>query len=76
MAKVVSFGLDPNIYDAKTDHFIPFGANVFVYLKHISIQILEKITGKNCKLCLIFGPSTGLKKLAYESSPLGHSTEF
>ena len=45
-AKILNFGLDPRIFDAKTDPFIPFGANFFVYLKHIGIQIIEKITGK------------------------------
>ena len=46
LAKIVNFGLNPHIFDAKTDPFIPSGANLFVYLKHIGIQILEKITGK------------------------------
>ena len=45
-AKIVNFGLDPHIFDAKTDPFIPFGAILFVYLKHIGIQIIEEITGK------------------------------
>ena len=44
--KIVIFGLDPHIFDAKIDPFIPFGANLFVYLKHIGIQIIEKINGK------------------------------
>ena len=39
LAKNMNFGLDPNISDAKTDPFIPFGANLFVYLNHIGIQI-------------------------------------
>ena len=37
--KKVNFGLDPHISDAKTDPFIPFGADLFVYLNHIGIQI-------------------------------------
>ena len=46
LSKIVNFGLDLHIFDAKTDPFIPFGANLFVYLKHIGIQIIEKITGE------------------------------
>ena len=46
LAKIYNFGLDPHIFDGRTDPFIPFGANLFVYLKHIGIQIIEKITGK------------------------------
>ena len=42
LAKIVNFGLDPHIFDAKTDPFVPFGANLFVYLKQIDIQIIEK----------------------------------
>ena len=34
-AKIVKFGLDPHKSDAKTDHFIPFGADLFVYLNHL-----------------------------------------
>ena len=53
LAKIVNFGLDPHIFDAETDPFIPFWANLFVYmyLKHIGIQIIEKITGKS--LCCV-----------------------
>ena len=43
--KIINFGLDPHTFDAKTDPFISFGANLFVYLKHISIQTVGKITG-------------------------------
>ena len=39
-------GLDPHISDTKTDTVIPFGADLFVHLKHIGVQIIEKITGK------------------------------
>ena len=46
LAKIVNFWLDPRIFDAKTDPFIPFGDNLFVYLKHIGMQIIKKITGK------------------------------
>ena len=44
--KIVNFGLDPHIFDVKTDSLIPFGTKSFVYLKHIGIQIIEKMTGK------------------------------
>ena len=44
LAKNVDFGLDPNISDANTDPFIPFGANLFVYFNHIGIQITLNIT--------------------------------
>ena len=40
------FGLDLHISDTKTDTFISFGADLFVYLKHTGIHIKEKITGK------------------------------
>ena len=46
LAKIINLGLDPHIFDAITDSFIPFGAIFFVYLKHIGIQIIEKMTGK------------------------------
>ena len=39
-------GLDAPISNAKTDPFVPIGAYLVVYLKHIGIQIQEKITGK------------------------------
>ena len=43
LAKIDNFGLDPYIFDAKTDPFIFWGANLFLYyLKHIGIQIIEK----------------------------------
>ena len=44
--KTVKFGSKPHIFDARTDPFIPFGVNSFEYLKHIGIQIIEKLTGK------------------------------
>ena len=37
--KNINIGLDPHISDANTDSFIPFGADLFVNLNHISIQI-------------------------------------
>ena len=37
--KTVNFGLEPHVPDAKTDPLIPFGADLFVYLNHIGIQI-------------------------------------
>ena len=46
LAKSTNFGLDPHISDTKTDPFIPFGADLFVYLKHTGIHIKEKITGR------------------------------
>ena len=69
MAKLVNFGPDPHTFDAKTDPSIPFGANLFVYLKHIGIQIIETITGK-ILCCLTFLQNTGLKKPVCEPSPL------
>ena len=43
-AKTVIFGLflDAHISYAKTTPFIPFDADIFVHLKHIGIQIIEK----------------------------------
>ena len=46
LAKIANFGLDPYISDAKTDPFIPFGADLFVYMKHTGVHIIEKITAK------------------------------
>ena len=39
LAKLVNFGLEPHVSDAKTDPYISIGANLFVYLNHIGIQI-------------------------------------
>ena len=39
-------------FDAQTDPFIPFGADLFVYLKHIGVQIIEK---KLVRLKIVFG---------------------
>ena len=43
LAKNVNFGLDPYTSDSKTDPLIAFGANLFVYLNHIGIQITKKL---------------------------------
>ena len=45
MAKDVNFGPDTHISDAKINPFNTFGLDVFTYLKHIGVQIKEKITG-------------------------------
>ena len=39
--KTRQFWVKPHIFDAKTDPFIPFGANSFEYLEHIGIQMIE-----------------------------------
>ena len=39
LGKTVTFGLEPHVPGAKTDPFIPFEADLFVYLNHIGIQI-------------------------------------
>ena len=70
LAKIDNFGLDPHIFDAKTDPFIRFGTNLFVYLKNIGIQTIEKITGKILCCVSLFGQNTGLKKPVCEPSPL------
>ena len=70
MAKIVNFGLDPYISDAKTDPFIPFGADLFLYLNHIGIQIIETNNWSDNKLCLTFGQSTGPKKTICEPNTL------
>ena len=44
--KTRQFWVEPHIFDAKTDPFIPFGVNSFKYFEHIGIQIIEKLTGK------------------------------
>ena len=46
MAKNVNFGSDTHISDAKMNPFNTFGLDVFTYLKHIGVQLKEKITGK------------------------------
>ena len=37
LAKIVNFGLDPNIPDAKTDPFIPFGADLNSHEKETQV---------------------------------------
>ena len=44
--KQVNFGLEPHISDAKTDPFIRFGADHFVYLNHIGIHITYNVSGE------------------------------
>ena len=39
-------GQNPIHLMQKQKPFIPFGVNSFVYLEHIGIQIIEKLTGK------------------------------
>ena len=68
--KPVNFGSNPDIFRAKTDPFIPFGVNSFEYFEHIGIQIIEKTNWLDCKLCLNFWQSTGLKKPVGKPSPL------
>ena len=46
MAKNSNFGSDTHISDAKMNPTNTFGLDVFTYLKHIGVQIKEKITGK------------------------------
>ena len=52
LAKNINFGLDPHISDAKTDPFIPFGAYLFVYLNHISIQT-RTVRGSDCSPAVV-----------------------
>ena len=44
--KTRQFWVKPHIFDAKTEPFILFWVNSFEYLEHISIQLIEKLTGK------------------------------
>ena len=59
--KNFNFGLDAQIYYAKTDPFFPFEAVLIVYLQNIDIQILRKNNWYDSKLCLTFRQSSGLK---------------
>ena len=70
MAKKVNFGSDTHISDAKMNPFNTFGLDVFTYLKHIGVQIKEKITGKTPSGFLLFWQYTGPKKPVNEPSPL------
>ena len=47
-----------------------FELDVFTYLKHKSVQIKEKITGKTASGYLFFWQNTGPKKPVNEPSPL------
>ena len=49
--------------------FNTFGLDVFTYLKHIGVQIKEKITGKTASGILLFWQNTGPKKPVNEPSP-------
>ena len=46
MSILVILGSDTHISDAITIPFITFGSDSFAHLKHIGIQIKEKITCK------------------------------
>ena len=46
MTKNINFGLDPRLSDTKTNPFILFRADLFVYLNYIGIQITKNITGE------------------------------
>ena len=51
--------------------FNTFGLDVYTYLKHIGVQIKEKITGKTASGFLLFWQNTGPKKPVNEPSPFG-----
>ena len=70
MAKNVNFGSDTHISGAKMNPFNTFGLNVFTYLKHIGVQINEKITGKTASGFLLFLEKYRVKKPVNEPSPL------
>ena len=70
VAKNINFGSDTHISDAKMNPFSTFGLDVFTYLKHIGVQIKEKITGKTASGFLLFRQNTGPKKPVNEPSPL------
>ena len=70
MSKNVNFWLHTHISDAKMNSFNTFGLDVFTYLKHIGVQIKEKITGKAASGFLLFWQNTGPKKPVNEPSPL------
>ena len=69
MAKNINFGSDTHISDAKMNPLNTFGLDVFTYLKHICVQIKEKIPGKTASGFLIFWQNTGPKKPVNEPSP-------
>ena len=54
MAKNVNLGSDTHISDAKMNPFNTFGLDVFTYLKHIGVQVKEKITVKTASGFLLF----------------------
>ena len=49
--------------------FITFGPDIFAYLKHISVQIKEKITLRLQVVFDFFLKNTGPKKSVCEPSP-------
>ena len=53
-AKNVSFGSDTHISVANMNTFNTFRLDVFTYLKHIGVQIKEKITVKTASGFLLF----------------------
>ena len=70
MSISVILGSDTHISNAKTNPFITFGPDSFAYLKHISVQIKEKITCKTASGFLLFGINTGPKQPVCEPIPL------
>ena len=52
--KNINFGSDTHISDAKMNPFNTFGLDVFIYLKHIGVQIKENITCKTASGFLLF----------------------
>ena len=77
MAKNVNFGLHTHISDAKMNPFNTFGLDVLTYLKHIGVQIKEKITGKAASVFfLLFWQNTGLKKPFNEPSPFVYTSSL
>ena len=54
MAKNINLRSDTHISEAKMNPFNTFGLDVFTYLKHIGVQLKEKITGKTASGFLLF----------------------
>ena len=67
--KPVNFGSKPYKFNAKTDPFIPFGVNSFLIFGAQRYSNNRKTNWLDCKLCLNFWQSTGLKKPVGEPSP-------
>ena len=66
--KNVNFGSDTHIWDAKMSPFNTFGLDVFTYLKHIGVQIKEKITGKTASVFFFFFTFFGAKYRSEKAS--------